>query len=176
MTGRTKLNVRQQRFVDGIIAGKKATQAYRDAGYLSRGHAAEVGASELLRHPEVEAEVARRRQQVEKRVGINAAGVIERLERIADRCMQAVPVWARDAGYDQVDDEDGAVGEYAFDAAGANRSLELIGKHLRMWGSDAPAPTTNVFVLVAPGQAASPEKWAELVEAQATSPNLPEPQ
>lgn len=49
----TPLNLRQQRFVDLVCAGVPAGRAYEQAGYTSRGNAAEVGASKLVRNAKV---------------------------------------------------------------------------------------------------------------------------
>lgn len=138
------LNVRQQRFVDGILAGKNATEAYRQAGYAARGHVAEAAASRLLRHVEVASEIERRRAVVEKRVGITAESVLRRLDQVADRCMEAEPVMEFDHAEKamvqktaMISDGPGKppreVGLYEFDSAGANRALELLGKHLKLF-------------------------------------------
>ena len=129
------LNVRQQRFVDGIMAGKPATEAYRAAGYRCSARAAEPSASELLRHPEVVDERGRRRAVVEASTGITKASVLRRLDEVANRCMQAVPVMEYDRlveGYVQKTDDEGR-GVWEFDSAGANRALELLGKHLGLF-------------------------------------------
>lgn len=137
------LNVKQQRFVDGIIAGKTATESYIQAGYVARGHAAEAAGSRLLRHVEVASEIERRRTVIEKRVGITAESVLRRLDQVADRCMEAEPVMEFDHAEKamvqktaMIKDPDGTtreVGVYEFDSAGANRALELLGKHLKLF-------------------------------------------
>lgn len=53
------LNERQRLFVLNYLAnGFNATQAYKDAGYQARGHAAESAASRLLRNVEVSAAIS----------------------------------------------------------------------------------------------------------------------
>lgn len=56
-----RLNARQQAFVIEYLKDPKrnAKQAYINAGYAARGNAAEVSASQLLRRPQVAAEVER---------------------------------------------------------------------------------------------------------------------
>lgn len=45
------MNARQQRFCDGVIAGKSHTQAYADAGFTAKNPAS--GAEQLLRNTKV---------------------------------------------------------------------------------------------------------------------------
>lgn len=56
-----RLNARQHAFVIAYVKDPKrnAKQAYINAGYAARGNAAEVSASQLLRRPQVAAEVER---------------------------------------------------------------------------------------------------------------------
>jgi len=61
--------------------------------------------------------------------GVSRAWVIMKLKEVAERCMQAQPV--------KVNGKE--TGLYVFDSSGANRALELIGKHLRVFGDDASA-------------------------------------
>jgi phage terminase small subunit len=57
---------------------------------------------------------------VAKKVEIDAAWVLKQLVEVFECCMQQKPVR---------DKEGNPTGEYRFDAAGAARALELIGKH-----------------------------------------------
>ena len=47
------LQPRQERFVALVTSGLPAGRAYEQAGYRSRGNAADVGASKLVRNPKV---------------------------------------------------------------------------------------------------------------------------
>ena len=47
------LHPRQERFVALVTSGLPAGRAYEQAGYRSRGNAADVGASKLVRNPKV---------------------------------------------------------------------------------------------------------------------------
>jgi phage terminase small subunit len=67
------------------------------------------------------AEVAER---VVESAAVSKAWVTTRLMQVAERCMQAEPV---------LDREGERTGEYKFDSAGANRSLELLGKEMGMF-------------------------------------------
>lgn len=66
-------------------------------------------------------------QRVIEAAAISKGWVIDRLKKVAERCMQAEPVMK------MVDGEMQETGEYKFDSAGANRALELLGKELQMF-------------------------------------------
>jgi phage terminase small subunit len=52
-----------------------------------------------------------------------------------------------------LDREGNPTGDYRFDAAGANRALELLGRRLRMWDDkEQPSQPGNQFILNAPPQ------------------------
>ena len=60
------------------------------------------------------------------RTGITQDYVLSSLKQVAERCLQAEPVTAR--GQHSSDDEGNYL--WTFNAAGANKALELLGKHL----------------------------------------------
>jgi phage terminase small subunit len=105
------LNRRQTQFIAEYLVDFNGKQAAIRSGYSPRS--AEVTASQLLSHPKVKAaaEVAMKRKR--EATELNEAWVLEKLRKIAERCSR--------------EDE-----EY-FDPAGANRALELIGKHFAMF-------------------------------------------
>lgn len=77
-------------------------------------------ASEILSYPNVLAFIKSVKEQVAEEVQIDAAWVLASLKKVHDRCMQE----------EAVKDRDGApTGEYKFEHSGANKALELIGKH-----------------------------------------------
>ncbi len=98
------------------------TKAAIRAGY-SEKRAAEQ-ACRMLQDPAVKAHIDKAMADRASRLGLSADWVLARLKQISDRCVQAEP--ARDA-------EGEETGWFKFDAAGANRATELIGKHLRMF-------------------------------------------
>ncbi len=65
------------------------------------------------------------------RNGLDRSWVIERLMKVADRCMQAEPVLDRDGNQ---------TGEYKFDSSGANKALQLLGAELGMFTPKAEKP------------------------------------
>lgn len=116
---------RQARFVEEYLRDLNATQAAIRAGYSARGVAAT--ASQLLRVPKVAAAIEAAKQARSEAVGIDAEWVLRKLREVFERVMQEVRP-AMDRRGRPLKDEDGNL-LYRFDAAQANRSLELIGKH-----------------------------------------------
>lgn len=65
-----------------------------------------------------------RRQKISEKAEIDAAWVLRQAVKVYERCMQAEPVMARGSGGKMI-----KTGEFKFDAAGANKALNNIGKH-----------------------------------------------
>jgi phage terminase small subunit len=118
-----RLTPRQARFVDEYVVDLNAKQAAVRAGYSTKT-AAQQG-SHLLKLPLVAAAVAERQAARAARCEVDAAWVLSQLREVALRCLQAVPLLDRSGR---------ETGEWRFNASGANRALELIGKHLGMFG------------------------------------------
>jgi phage terminase small subunit len=97
-------------------------RAARAAGYAESS--ARYTAHKLLKRPEIRALIDQAVNNAAETAGVNAVWVLRRLKETSDRCFQAEPV--RDAAGNET-------GQYKFDAAGAIRGAELIGKHLKMF-------------------------------------------
>lgn len=117
-----KLTTKQRVFVDEYIVSLNATQAAIKAGYSAK--TADVIGHQLLRKTLVQAEIQKAMDARGKKTGITAEYVLTSLQSVAERCMQAEPV---------LDREGSPTGEYRFDSSGANKALELIGKHLKLF-------------------------------------------
>ena len=117
-----KLTPKQQAFVKEYIVDLNATQAAIRAGY-SEKTASETG-YENLRKPQIAAAIEEAMNSRSKKTEISAEWVLNNLKEIAERCMQGIPV---------TDREGNETGEWKFEHSGANKSLELIGKHLGMF-------------------------------------------
>jgi phage terminase small subunit len=102
------LTAKQQRFVDEYLRDLKATGAAVRAGY-SKNRAAEIG-YQLLQKTTVSAAVAEAMSKRSKETGIDAKYVLVQAVKIHERCMR----------------------EGHFNAVGAIKSLELIGKHVNV--------------------------------------------
>lgn len=80
------LNRRQELFVDGILAGLPATEAYRKAGYKCKKDADRTAAaSRLAASANVANELARRRELARQAADVRAADVIAGLLEQAKR-------------------------------------------------------------------------------------------
>tara|TARA_R110000751_G_scaffold63570_1_gene131042 strand:+ start:1338 stop:1841 length:504 start_codon:yes stop_codon:yes gene_type:complete len=90
----------------------------------------ETSASEILSYPNVLGFLRSVKEKVAQDVQIDAAWVLRQAVKVHERCMQAEPV---------IDKEGGSTGEYKFEHTGANKALEIIGKHI-----DVQAFTENV--------------------------------
>lgn len=85
---------------------------------------AAAAASRLLRNVNISAYVKHLNQLKADSIGLTTSYVLEGLMEVKDRCMEATPVLTK---------EGIETGDYIFNAPGANKALELLGKHLSMW-------------------------------------------
>jgi len=160
MTTSEKLNAKQRAFVLEYLKDGNGTQAAIRAGYSAKT-AYSIG-GRLLNHVEVQAAIHEARAAREKRTLVTADWVVLALKEVAERCMQRVPVMVKVNGTFEpatetvpCDCEDPAckgtrsVGVYEFDSTGANRALELLGRHTGAFKGDGEgAPGTQDFVAV----------------------------
>jgi len=109
-------------------------EAARKAGYSSK--TARTQASKLLTRLDVQEYLAKFLQKQEERVEIDADWVLSKLKTIAERCMQEEAVTSKGE----------ATGEFKFDAAGANKALELIGRNKKMFTDKIEQDTTLTVV------------------------------
>ena len=125
------LTDRQERFCQEYIIDLNATQAAIRAGFTKRSAA--VTAHRLLIKANIQARISQLGRDREQRTGVTADYVISRLQKVAERCMQEEPVMVKEGG------EWVESGEFKFDSSGANRSLELLGRHLGLFEQDDAA-------------------------------------
>ena len=131
MSAFDELNDRQRAFVEAHVklGGLNQAQAAVEAGYSAK--TAYSQASRLLKNVKVAAAVkekqTKKAERIEERTAVDASWVVSNLVEVAERCMQKRPV--RNMRGEQVVDEEGN-NLWTFDAKGANRALELIGKHV----------------------------------------------
>lgn len=114
----SKLTDKQQRFCEEYIIDLNATQAAIRAGY-SEKTAQQVG-SENLSKPVIAELIHSLKAERSEKLTIDAEWVLKSAKEVFDRCMQ----------YEPVMDSNGATGEYKFEHSGANKALDLIGKHV----------------------------------------------
>jgi phage terminase small subunit len=135
----SELNAREKQFTVEFVACNVGKESAIKAGYSAK--TAEVKASQLLRKVKIREVVASLKEKQEKRTLVDADYVITGLKKVAERCMQAKPKMIFDKElkeYQQEIDEETGEPLFEFDSAGANRSLELLGKHLDIFKGDNP--------------------------------------
>lgn len=126
------LSQKQERFVDEYLIDLNATQAAIRAGY-SKNNADKVG-SRLVGNSRVSKTIQAAKIKRAIRTGLMADYVLQGLMEVATRCMEGRPVLNMSGK--QVYDENNAR-LWKIDSAGANKALELLGKHLGLFNSDA---------------------------------------
>jgi phage terminase small subunit len=84
MEQRTVLWGRQKKFVEAYLSYgcKDVFKAYKEAGYKARGDNGVESASRLLAQPQIQAEIQRRIDEVEKKANISLLDLVERLKKI----------------------------------------------------------------------------------------------
>lgn len=144
--------LKHQKFVAAMIEKPDANAAARSAGLpVSAG-------VQLLTVPAIADKIEEGISEAAKMAGVSRGWVIAKLKQIVERCM---------------DEGD------TFNAAGATRALELIGKHLKLFGDDV-TPTQQIGaavirMLAQEAQAARQANAKASIEAQAVQPVDPGP-
>lgn len=119
------LTAKQELFCTEYLIDLNATQAAIRAGY-SENTASVIG-SENLAKPYIAEYIAVLRAELSAETLVDAKYVINGLLEVHKRCLQAEPVMVRgDEGMEES-------GEFKFEHSGANKSLELLGKHLGLF-------------------------------------------
>lgn len=138
-----KLTPRQKMFVEEYLVDLNATQAYLRVYKSCNGAgSARTSACQLLALPHVRAYKDKLKSERVARVDVAADFVVNNLVEVVQRCMQKVPVCNQFGS--QIKDDEGH-DLWRFDSNGANKALDLLGKHLGIFTSD-PAATTKVTV------------------------------
>lgn len=137
-----ELTAKHRRFVTEYLKDQNATQAAIRAGYSKK--TAEVQGCRLLRNVQIRAAVDKALQTAAERVGITNEYVLNGLKEVVQRCMQREPVMIfdrvnKEMVHKTIEVKDEKTGEFReegvweFDSMGANKALELLGKHLKLW-------------------------------------------
>jgi len=135
MVDEVKLEIKQESFCIEYMVDLNATQAAIRAGY-SKNSARQIG-SENLSKPAIADRIAELQAERVQRTEITADYVLSNLKSVAERCMQAEAVTSFEGG------EKVETGEYKFEHSGANKALELLGKHLSLF-TDKSEVTHNI--------------------------------
>ncbi len=131
--GRKELTAKQRLFIEEYQVDLNGLQAALRAGY-AKGSAKHVYTVNM-KNPMVVRALEEAMRARSDSVRVDVEWVLRNLIEVAGRCMQKEPVAgseAREGGRRRGAEADGA-GLWRFDSKGANRALELIGKHLGMF-------------------------------------------
>jgi phage terminase small subunit len=119
------LTDKQARFVSEYLKDMNATQAYKRAGYqVKSDEVAGASARRMLRNVTVRTAIKEEQKIIREKNRISTGWVLDRLKDNVERCMQLEPVR---------DKEGNVTGVYKWEPQGANKGLELIGKHIGMF-------------------------------------------
>jgi phage terminase small subunit len=128
-------SARQELFCLEYLKDMKGTKAAIRAGYSQRSATSQ--ACNLLAVPAVAARIAQLMAERAQRLRFDADRVITLLCAVVERCMQTAPVLDRKGEPVLVQMPNGRwVPGYDFDALGAIRALELIGRHLGLFTAE----------------------------------------
>lgn len=121
-------NQQHENLAQAYVETANKKKAGEKAGYADKSNAFRA----ILR-PDVQERIKYLQEERAEELGIDAYYVLKSLKSVAERCMQSEEVLDRDGFPVLVEGPDGSVApQYKFDQSGANKSLELMMKHLGM--------------------------------------------
>lgn len=128
-------------FAHQFLIDRQALAAYRRALALTGepGKGTRQAANQMLKQPDVQAIIAAGTQELAEATQMDAQWVLQQLRRNYERAMQTEPV---------LDREGNETGIYTYEGSVANKALELIGKHLGMFGADPADQAREIKILV----------------------------
>ena len=133
-----KLTDKQKEFVRQYLVDLNATQAAIRAGYSVK--TAYRQGADLLQKTSIREAIEKAQAKRARRVEVTQDYVLSNLVEVVERTMQRAPVLDRKG--EQVTDEEGRA-VWTFDAKGANRALELLGKHLGIFTDKVKAEVSG---------------------------------
>ena len=116
------LTPRQNMVIDNIMSGMNKAEACLAAGYKGNN------AYNILKRPAVRDELARRQEAFSEKVDLNSEWVLRKSRELLERCMQEIDPVLDNKG-EQVCDKETGRPMFTFNAAGAAKALELVGKN-----------------------------------------------
>lgn len=138
-------DIQHQKFVAAMIDKTDPKAAARAAGLPV------AAGNQLLAIPAITDKIEEGISEAAKMAGVSRGWVIAKLKAIVDKCMGQ-------------DDEE------QWDASGATRALELIGKHLKLFGDDVtPTAQLGAAVIRMLAQEAQAGRHAKAVDAEQVS-------
>lgn len=154
--GRGKLTDKQKRFVEEYLIDLNATQAAIRAGY-SEDTAAVIGCENLIK-PNIQKAIAEAQNKRSERTQITQDEVLKDLQELKDICLGRKAIVVTDTVKNTQEGIVNAVDNtvYLFEPSGANKALELLGKHLGMFTQKVDVTSSDnalqptVIQLIAP--------------------------
>ena len=122
-----KLTARQERFCEEFLLDLNATQAAIRAGYSAK--TAHSCGPRLLANAGVAAAIALAKQARAEATKIDSDWVLREAVTLYQRCIQEIKPALHPKSRRQLKDDSGNL-LFTFNAAAANRALELVGKHV----------------------------------------------
>lgn len=121
------LRAKQEQFCLEYMIDLNATQAAIRAGY-SEKTAGAIG-TENLHKPLIRARIEEMQRERAEKNKLDAQWVLEKLTDVVSKSLQEKEV----EKWDYAEKKLLGTGEYVYDSQGANKALELIGKHIGMF-------------------------------------------
>ena len=140
-----KLTSKQKTFIDEYCIDQNGTQAYIRAGYKVSESVAKVSASRMLTNANIRKEVDIRLFKRATDNGVSADMVFKDLLELKDKCMGRKPV---SFSHKNKDDEYEVIEKIIFDANGAKSTLELLGKHLKLFTERIESENVNTDITI----------------------------
>ena len=157
------LTPRQRRFVDEYLVDLNGTQAAIRAGYSTKT-ARQIG-QKLLTKVDIQQAISAAQVERQKRTELTAAEVIRDLREVRDVCLGRKSVKVVEVVKFEGEATPHEVDALVFDANGANKALELLGKHIGMFGDKldvtSNGQTVSSGVLVVPEVAKDEAAWEQ---------------
>jgi hypothetical protein len=130
------LNHKEHEFADHWRGGVDEVRGNAKRSYMkvyprASEKTAEVEGSKLLRLPKIDSYLRMKADDLSEKADINAEWVLNQAVKVHEMCMQVSPVLNRKGEQIYIETPDGEeVPAFTFNAVGANKSLELVGKHV----------------------------------------------